>query len=100
MTSAKIRIHTLDDMRRILIPRALRSQLGWQVGDTLSGFADINRNCVTISKAQYGDLEIDGLGRVALDKLYHNILDWATETSFAVYIKNDTIVITPPQMLP
>jgi len=28
--------YTIDDLGRLLVPKALRSELGWEIGDTLS----------------------------------------------------------------
>ena len=78
------KLYTMDDLRRVLIPNAIRSQIGLESGDKLSGQTDTSGNCITLCKAEDGQVVIDDLGRVTLDLDCHKALGWTAGDKLAI----------------
>ena len=90
------RIMTMDELRRVLIPEVLRSQMGLDYGDWLTPVPNPADNSIILFKNyNYEGLEIDPHGRVALDKAQVTYMGWAKGVKLAVSAEIDYITLKP-----
>jgi len=77
-------IRTLDDQGRIVLPRALTSQVGWAAGSSLTTFVNLRNKTVELFVQEDGAMQIDELGRVTIPKGLRDALGWAASSKLAV----------------
>jgi len=70
------RICTLDEMRRLLLPSQLCTQLGWERGIRIAARIDESDKSVELLTSEEGELHLDGLNRITLDKSLCDKLGW------------------------
>jgi len=85
------KIHVLDELRRVLLPAALRNQIGWEIGDNLTAVLCNKTQAITLHEG--GDLKIDSLGRVALDKAHTKKLGWDKGDKLEITVKKEEELI-------
>ena len=79
-------IRTLDPQGRIVLPRALTSQVGWAAGSNLTTFVNLRNKTVELFIQEGGAMQIDELGRVTIPNGLRDALGWAASSKLAVEI--------------
>ena len=89
-----VSMNVLDELGRILLPKKLRGQVGWEIADNLTATIDIAGRTLILRKQQGGELSIDDLGRTILPKALVVDLGWCAGDKFSLTLNTDAGTIT------
>ena len=89
-----VSLNVLDELGRILLPKKLRGQIGWEIGDNLTATANAAEKTLTLQKQQDGELSIDDLGRTIIPKSVITDFDWCAGDKFSLTLDTSAGTIT------
>jgi len=80
-----IKLNTLDDAYRLLLPASVRNTVGFNPGDTLRTTTCEDGKTIRLEKAtEATDIAVDNLGRIKLPKALRQTMGFCTGNRFNV----------------
>jgi len=87
MNDQKSRV--LDDMGRIVLPRKLTSQLGWQPGTRLTAIVNLRNKTIELFSKADGGLQMDEFGILALPQGFRKAFGWGYRDKLGVTVNTE-----------